>query len=44
MKYVYIPVSLDTQPFYVGITGDVRARLVLERCCIRRITDLCRLQ
>ena len=27
MKYVYIPVSLDTQPFYVGITGDVRARL-----------------
>ena len=27
MKYVYIPVSLDTQPFYVGITGDLRARL-----------------
>ena len=27
MKYVYILVSLDGQHFYVGITGDLDARL-----------------
>src|SRR5437899_2343258 len=27
MKYVYILKSLDSQPFYVGITDDLRARL-----------------
>ena len=27
MKYVYILESLDSEHFYVGITGDLRARL-----------------
>src|SRR5215218_8080692 len=27
MKYVYILESLDSQHFYIGITGDLRARL-----------------
>ena len=27
MKYVYILESLEFQHFYVGITGDLRARL-----------------
>jgi predicted GIY-YIG superfamily endonuclease len=28
MKYVYILTSLDSEHFYVGITDDLRARLV----------------
>jgi putative endonuclease len=28
MKYVYILESLDSQHFYIGITDDLRARLV----------------
>ena len=27
MKYVYILESLDSRHFYIGITGDLRARL-----------------
>jgi putative endonuclease len=27
MKYVYVLESLDSEHFYVGLTGDLRARL-----------------
>jgi predicted GIY-YIG superfamily endonuclease len=31
MKYVYILESLDTEHFYVGITDDLRTRLVKHK-------------